>query len=108
MGAGSAGDGTAAQQLLERRDEVDKSLHFIAIAMIKVLHTLVENSQQYTLKKNEMRDWLEVTNCQLETGRLLLVFSKERLRVMEALIVTCPLAPTTKVVQVDENSNSVT
>lgn len=68
----------------------------------------MENSQLYTLNDEQLSDWQVVKKCQLKTGTFLLVFSEVPLRLMEVLRVTCTQAPTTQVMDVDENENVVT
>lgn len=65
---GEAGDGTLAQGAFDSSDPVDKALRYIASAMPSTLPMLLDNSQLYTLKDDELKDWPDVQNCQLATG----------------------------------------
>lgn len=54
------GDGAVAQEELDRSDAVHKPLASIESAMFSPLHTMVENSQLYVLRDEELSDGLEV------------------------------------------------
>lgn len=56
--------------------------------MFGKLHALMENSQLYTLKGEDLSNLREVTNCQFETRRLPQVFCEMRLGVMDVPGVT--------------------
>lgn len=60
------------------------------------------------MEDEELSDWLEIKKCQLETGRLPLVFCEAPLTLMELLSVARPQALTTQVIEIDENKNFVT
>lgn len=64
--------------------------------------------QLYTLKDEELKDWVEVTKCLLEKVVLSLSFMEVSLRVMEALRVKHLLRRTTQVVEDDENGEFLT
>lgn len=49
-----------------------------------------ENCKLNTLKYEELRDWIEVTNCQRKTGMLLPMFCEVPLKVKEVMGVTPP------------------
>lgn len=73
---GEAGDGATIQEVPETRGSVDEALCYILSAIFSKLHTLVENSQLYMLKYEELNDWPNVINCQFEESRLALCFAK--------------------------------
>lgn len=63
----------------------------------------MENSQLYTMKQEDPRDWLEVEKGQKETGVLPLVFCEVLLRVLKLPGVTHRQVGRTQVMKVDEN-----
>lgn len=101
-------DAAEAQEALNSGDAVDEALSYISPAMFSTPHTLVEDSQLYTLEDEKLSDWPEVSRCQLGTGLLLLAFRNVASTVMELLEVKIPKASTTQVMEVDLNRNVVT
>lgn len=71
------------QEVLLYSDAVEEALSYIAYAMFSMFHTAVENSQLYTLGDEEVSGWLELTELQLETRRLPILFSEVPLKVIE-------------------------
>lgn len=65
--------------------------------MFSKFHSMGESSQLYKLGYMESADYLEITKFQLNTGRLLVVFKNDFLKVMEALEVRLLEIPNTKV-----------
>lgn len=81
----STGDRPVAQEALDCNDAINEALCYITSTISSTLHTLVEKSQLYTLKDEELSNWLEVTECQLETGMLPVVLQEMILSVMDVL-----------------------
>lgn len=76
--------------------------------MFSKLYTLMENSQTYKLKDEELNGGTGLKESRLETGRLPLKLCEISFKVMEMLGVTSLQAPTTKLVVVDGNRIVVT
>lgn len=70
-------DWPVAQEGVEHCDAVDESLGNITSAMFSSLRILLKSSQLYWLKEEELSNLAEEIKCQLETGRLALVFCEE-------------------------------
>lgn len=96
------------QEARESSDGVDDALRYNVKAMFSPLHTLMEIGQLDILKDEKLSNWLEVTQYQLKTERLPLVFCKAPLRKIEDFDETHLQAPTTRIVQADEDRNVVT
>lgn len=60
-------DEAVTQEAHDCPDVVDGALLYITSAMFNMLHTLIKYNPLYTLKDEELSDWLEVTKCHLET-----------------------------------------
>lgn len=54
------GVGAVVQRALDCNEVVDEALQFIIFAMVSTIYTLEENSQLYSLKHEELSDWLDV------------------------------------------------
>lgn len=81
----NAGDGLFVLEAAVHNDAVDEAYWYFSSSVFGSLHYLVENSQLYTLKGEELEDLLEVTKCHLKRERLLFYFWKLHLSVKEAL-----------------------
>lgn len=57
---------TVAQAVLDRTDMIDKSLWYLVTVMINALHRLLENSWLYSFEEEDLEDWMEVTECNVE------------------------------------------
>lgn len=53
-------------EAFERTDMGDDALRYLRSLMFRALHFLVENSQLYTFRDEELGDCVEVTKCRLE------------------------------------------
>lgn len=98
----------SSNEALDYSDTEDEALRYTASAMFCTLHTLVEKSQLYRLKNEELNDWSEVSECKLETRLLLLVFCEVALRMMEVHGELCMQGPATQVMEVEENEKRST
>lgn len=61
-------------EAVERSNAVYEALRSPASLMLNSLHSLVVNSQLYTLENEELVHWPGVTGCQLARGKLRVAF----------------------------------
>lgn len=59
---------TVAQVVFDRTDAMDKALRCLAMGMSNALHLLLEKSQLFSLRDEELKIWREVTKYNVKEG----------------------------------------
>lgn len=84
------------QAVLHKTHAVDEALLYLATAMFKAMQNMLENSQPYALKEEEMEVWLKRPKCIVKTGTLTLTLGGMLSSLTDVWWVERPVPPQCK------------
>lgn len=83
-------------EAVENSDPVDEALRHLVSSIFRARLSLMDITYLFTVKHEEVIDWSKVTKCQIEKGRLPMLFWEVPLKVSEAFGVRRPGWPATQ------------
>lgn len=90
------GDGMVAPEVDERWSSVNEALWYLASSLFTCLHALIENRKLYKRRHQDFEDLFYAIKCQLEWGRLPVVFCEAPLSFNKTLEARGPGGVTTQ------------